>query len=299
MRLDEATRLFINNYPNPNTQRAYSSCLIPMQEFLGLARPVDTIKPPHLVEYAQHIAQRGLAQATINKIYKSIKTFFNWLIKLELIQTSPARVLKITRRSRYVDKDRAMSDYELNQILDLAKWDKRKYALVLFLADTGCRAGGASALRMDDVRLDLMEATVTEKGDKSRTVWYGDDCRDALRVWFLARKGDKGEYVFTSSGKKTTSAVISQIIRRLCDKAGIKGYGAHSLRHRKGHTMADAGVPATVVATVLGHENPQTTLDYYFPRDQARAAVAARSHAMRTDKARVRIIPFEEGKTGS
>jgi integrase len=300
MRLDEAIRLFINNYENPNTQRSYSSCLLPMVDYIGGGRPIEDIQPVHLIEYNQSLS-KDLAQATVGKIYKTIKTFFNFYVKLGVIPTSPAHILKIKRRNTYVPKSKAMPDYVLETIIDFAKWDKRKYALILFLADTGCRAGGAAGLRVCDIDLTRMEAKVTEKGNKTRTVWYDEDCRDALSQ--LIRDMPLHAYVFGRNGKQTTSSVLSQTIRRTCRSAGVTEYGSHSLRHRKGHKLADAGIPVTVACVVLGHDNHETTGRHYYPYDEERATAAARLTSTR-NLVRSVIRPLQSGnkktdKTGS
>ncbi len=290
MRLDEAIRLFVNNYENPNTKRAYLGTLNPLANFLGEGRQLKKIKPVHIVEYKQSLS-KDLSLATVGKHYKTVKTFFNFYKELGIISESPAHVLKIKRANRYVPKSRAMPDSVLASILDFTKWDKRKFALILFFADTGCRAGGAANLRVCDINLSQMEAIVTEKGNKTRTVWFDADCRDALSK--LIRDMPLSAFVFGKNGKKTTPAVLSQTIRRACAYAGVKEYGSHSLRHRKGHKLADSGIAPSIAAVILGHDDVQITIEYYYPRDTQRAAAAARQTST-GNLVRNIVIPFNQ-----
>nr|MCU0497929.1 tyrosine-type recombinase/integrase [Anaerolineae bacterium] len=64
---------------------------------------------------------------------------------------------------------------------------------------------------------------------------------------------------------------ISQIVRRICHAAAIRGQGSHALRHRNGHQMADQGVAPSVAARVLGHSDVMVTLKHYYPKDWKRA----------------------------
>lgn len=284
MQLKEIAETFLNNYQNPGTRKAYASAISPMVQFLGPDRPVQLIQPVDLVQYAQHMSARNLAPATVRKNLKSIKTFFNWLVSLELLEKSPAAAVKVARLKRYVSRDKAMTDEELDHLLDYAKWKPRDYALILFLADTGCRAGGAANLRDEHLDLDTMTATVTEKGGKTRPAWYGERCRDALRVWLVMRIRGDG-YVFGHNGEKISPAAISQVVRRDCLGSRLRSLGSHSLRHRKGHQLADQHIAPSIAATALGHESVETTLQHYYPADYETASQVIRDASMREQQA--------------
>jgi integrase len=201
---------------------------------------------------------------------KTTKTFFNWLVKLDVLSASPAKQMKMKRLDRFVNREKAMTDEELSQILEYLEWRARyqkrtrDLSLVTFLADSACRAGGAAGLREDWLDLDNLEAVVREKGDKTRTVWYMHRAARSLRMWLIQRSASSGPYVFSNHAEPVTSATVSQIVRRACKAVGIRSLGAHSLRHRKGHQMNAMGISPAIAAIVLGHDNPQTTMDYYY-----------------------------------
>lgn len=302
MRLDEAVRLFVNNYTSADTCRAYSGALNPMVDYIGAGRPLDEVRPVDLVAYLQHLqSSRQLAPATLNKHIKTIKTFFNWCVKVDELPASPAaQAIKSKRIPRTVPHEKAMSQAHVEQLLDWAKWHTFHNALILFIKESGVRIGGAAGLRVGDLRLDLdiPEATVTEKGDKTHTVWFADGARQALRLWLIKRKGDHGDYVFSDSGAPVRAETLAQRFRRACISAGIGSYGPHSLRHKLGHDMADAGVPVTVAATVLNHDNPQTTMEFYYPRDAKRAAQVVHDLA-KSDAKKTPITVLPRQKSGS
>lgn len=266
MELYKAVDLFLNEH-KPTTRRSHAYSLRPMRDFLGPSRPVDAVRPEHVLEYAHTLLNRSLAPASIRKHYKAIKAFFNWLVRIELIARSPAAVLRSPGYETYVSRDKAMTDVELNRLLDFVKWKPRDHALILFLADTGCRAGGAAYLTTADLELDTLRAYVTEKGDKRRPVAYGPACGRALRLWLFKRPRSAGDYVFSRGARAVKPENISQIVKRDCLKAGIRPLGSHSLRHRKGHQLADAHVAPTIAATALGHSDPVVTLHHYYPAD--------------------------------
>jgi integrase/recombinase XerC len=186
---------------------------------------------------------------------------------MEELDKSPARVLKQRRLPTYIERDKAMTDDELARVLEQVRFNPAHRAIILFLADTGARAGGAAGLTLDNLMLPERRARVTEKGDKSRLVAFGDNCALAMTEWLLRRPHKAGIYVFSRSQKPLTSDSISQIVRRACLAAGVRSLGSHSLRHRKGHQLADNRVAPSVAATALGHSDPVITLRHYYPAD--------------------------------
>lgn len=267
MNLQSAITLFIDAHENPVTAAAYRQTLIPMRDYLGPARPITEVTTPDLLRWVQTYHTRGLAPASINKHVKAIKAFFNWCVRIDLLSKSPAKEVKTKRPPRRISREKAMTDDELSALLDYLRYKPRDYALVLFLADTGCRAGGAALLRVEDLDLPNGRAFVTEKGDKTRPVSYGHDCRLAIEFWLRKRPKGAGAYVFSRTKTPVKPDNISQIIRRACQVVGIRSLGSHSLRHRKGHQLADNRVAASVAATALGHSDPSITLGYYYPDD--------------------------------
>lgn len=295
MKLTKAIELFLNE-KLPVTKESYFYILRDMQNFLGPARPVDSIKPEHLVEYTNDVNSRNYSPITVRRYTKTVKTFFNWVVNLELIDKSPARVLKLRKVSDYVPPEKAMTDDELAKLLDFAKWKPRDFALILFLADTGCRAGGASGLKLDDLDLPHCRATVTEKGDKTRPVAYGEACARAIGLWLIKRSRKAGCYLFSSTQSPVKPGNISQIVRRNCLKCGLRSLGSHSLRHRKGHQLADARIAPSVAATAMGHEDARITIEHYYPHDWERAEAALRELAQPVDQPK-NIIELRKKKS--
>ncbi len=267
MKLNAATELFLKSFENPQTRRAYRSGIELLKQIISPDTPVADIKPMQIILVQQAIEARKWTQATKRKAVKSIKTFFNWLVKYEVLEKSPARAVKTKRLPTYVSRDKAMQERELQKVLDYVFFKPRDYALILFLADTGCRAGGASGLRVDDLDLQKQVATVTEKGNKTRPVIFGPKTANAIRGWLNRRGEVKGSYVFSRDGHQIKPSNISQIVRRACLAVGVRSLGSHSLRHRKGHQLADQHVAPSIAATALGHSDPTITLQHYYPAD--------------------------------
>jgi integrase len=128
----------------------------------------------------------------------------------------------------------------------------RALALLLWLSDGGARRGGAVNLRWTDIDLSKQTAVITEKGNKTRKVWFGISTKAALIRWKLAQNAHAGGFVFSPNGAKITAACLAQYFRRRCVEAGIGSWGPHSLRHRFGVRLRENKTPSHVAALVMG-----------------------------------------------
>jgi len=279
--LEHAVTLFLGEY-KATTARSFQQELKVMVPMLGGSRKLASIKPEHVLEYVNiNILQRKYAPATKRKHIKTIKVFFNWCVKTGLLRTSPAQGVRNIRLPRAISREKAMTDTELAALVDELRYKTipRDLALVLFLADTGCRRGGASGLRVEHLDLQNRRAVVTEKGDQERVVFFGEQCADALTRWLAYRRKRghvEGGYLFSRDLEPIKPEAISLIIRRACRRAGIRVLSSHSLRHRKGHQFADSRIAPSIAATVLGHSDTAITVAHYYPSDleSARRAVS-------------------------
>lgn len=310
MELRKAIELFLGEY-KASTRHSYHYPMQSMSDWLGPARPITDIKPEMLIEYFQWVRQKDYAPATVRKHLKTIKTFWNWCVRVfDEIERSPARSLRSVKVPTAVDRSKAMQNDELAAVLDAVRYKPRDYALILFLADTGCRRGGAVGLRLEDINWENNRAKVTEKGERERLVEFGDKCAAALIKWLAVRSksyaisGEKLRdgtvcvYVFSRHGEAMKAENVSLIIRRACKAAGIRVLSSHSLRHRKGHELADARVNPTIAATALGHASVHTYLEHYAPHDQETALRTLREFAFDPEESPIvppNVIDFGTG----
>ena len=279
MNLESAITTFLLSQPNLGTRKAYRSCLIPLQDYIGLARPVDEVNVMEVVRYSSKLYDKDYSPATIRKHVISIKAFFNWLIKIDVLEKSPAAAIKTPARKSNT-RLKAVKNEEFEILRDYTwKTSPRNHALVLFAGDTGCREIAMRRLRISDLNLEDHSAQITGKGDKTRTVYYGDECKAALEYWLKVKPINTTDYVFRERVNSKTSrgelkaGVLSQVIRRITKKHGIgidRSLGLHGFRHRLGHNMADSGTAPSIAQKVLGHANVETTLNHYYPDDDHR-----------------------------
>lgn len=277
MKLKDALSRFLREHEDSyHTLKTYGAALKPMVSALGPERNIRNVSVMDIKDYAYDLRKKTYrgkpyANSSVLNYENIIKIFFLWAQTCELIKSNPANALKGGIPPLTKIDQKAIKTDELEKLLDYAKWNKRLYALILFLAHTGCRAGGAAGLRVKDVDFERREAVVTEKGRKTRRVLFGSAASDAMQSWLNARNQngsiDPGQTIFSLTGEPVTSGAVSNMIATACLHAGLRRMGAHAIRHYFGHQAALNGVPASLAATFMGHANPNTTLKVYYPRD--------------------------------
>jgi integrase/recombinase XerC len=281
VKLKEALNIFLMVDRAEQTRDTYCRFLTRFVNAIGPERPLELIRPEDLdvfvfemrtrqTKYGDHPRRptetATLSSTTVYRNVKMIKSFFTWCVRRGYLAQSPARFLTNSKPPRPLGQGKAATDDELKLLLAGAQFNSRDLAIVLLLAQSGCRAGEAARLRVTDLDLDNGWAWVDGKGDKRRRIFFGEETVDALRAWLEVRPAVDHDCVFTSTRGKTplTPRSLSQVVRRLSAKVGLtRQLGAHSLRHRVGMTFARQHVPVRVAQAYLGHARPEITFGYY------------------------------------
>lgn len=269
---------------SPATHRWYEQKLSRLIRFLNEREifDIEQVTTTHLrlfsvslreqkIRWADHpyhpACNSGLSPYTVHTYIRAMRTFFRWLTEEGIIGVNPARRVALPDLPKDAPKD--ISPENRDRLLKAAKPDPRDYAIVCFLADTGCRVGGLVGLTLEDLFLDDGEAVVREKGrggHKTRVVFFTARTKRALRRWLEARPDGPSTAVFLS--KKTDEALttngINQLLKRLAEQSNVEGcFNPHSFRHGWAHEALRNGASLADVSQVLGHETKTVTIRFY------------------------------------
>lgn len=275
--IQEALDSFLKVDRSPITNRNYASLLQRMVAAVGAARNVKRVTLPDLQDFVNPL-KPGVSASTFHQYVVYVKAFFNWCVDQKWLKVSPAGGLIARRPSPDPAEVKAIDTGLLNLMIDRCRHEPRNYALLLFLADTGARRGGAASLCLSRLYLDEMRAVVTEKGEKKCWVYFGELTAAALAAWIAVRPKVKHDYVFTSSrrGKQLEPDSISSFVERLAKKCGGKS-SPHELRHWQAESCVIAGAQPGDVQHKLNHVHLQTTIDHYFPQHNRNVESMSRS----------------------
>lgn len=244
---------------------------------------------------------------TANKEIRYLRAAFNFGLKKGLVSGDPTKgldFLPVERRVKYVP-----TAQDIAQLLAVAKPDTRDYLWTI--RDTLARVSEVNALTWDD--LDLRAGTIilyTRKKRGGHRTPRVIPMTDRLRA-IMSRRFQKGDtakpWIFWSrywdrKGKCWKEGPYRSrhaLLRKLCDRAGVKRFGFHALRHAGASLLDQERVPLGTIQQILGHENRVTTEIYLHSMGESvKAAMAVFESASGGFGENPHPNPHPNGKTG-
>lgn len=240
---------------------------------------------------------KSLSIKTVREIGFLVAGCFKKAVARKLISESPfAGDVQIPEAEHKEAKS-----LDTDQLLKLlqAAHGTRLYPLLMLASATGCRRGELLALTWADLDLDTgllhvnksLEETKSglrikgTKTDRPRSFRVPKQALDALTEWKAEQEEDKrlfgpdyadsGLIFSRPDGQHYRPDKVSVRVTALARKIGLEEVGLHSLRHTHASHLLSQGTPIPVVASRLGHRNPNVTLTIYshaLPADEAAAA---------------------------
>ena len=230
----------------------------------------------HVKAYLLAEAGRGIAPATRSSALFALRSFYEYLLSEELIDTNPTAKIKVPGARKL--RTEVYSDAEADLILAwAASQPKRRwrfgYVVLATLRYTGLRRNEIAMLRLDQVDLDARRISLVGKGDKARIVPIApplvpilDDYVSTLRpalpksaFFFVNPSSQRGG---TNAGRYGPMSV-SVLVRAAGTGAGVSGrHFPHRWRHSYATSLLRRGVDIHVVQRLLGHSNIATTTRY-------------------------------------
>lgn len=201
-------------------------------------------------DYANN--HRSLTQA--NKELKMIKRLFQHAKERDWIETNPAQNIKlfpVSKKRKYIPPQEDIIRFLMEAGKD------RFYFLVMIL--TLGRMREINYLKWEDVFDDHL-ILKTRKARNSDTVERRIPINETLK-YVLEHIPKKGEYLFCRENG-TPIDCRKKLMKRICERAEIKIFSFHSLRHFGASKLMEAGAPLTAVQAILGHSRATTTDTY-------------------------------------
>lgn len=143
---------------------------------------------------------------------------------------------------------------------------RRDFAVLTVLSRLGLRAGEVAGMRLDDIDWRAGQILIRGKGDRVEPMPVPHDVGEAVVGWLRrGRPRRECRYVFTRMRAPMgglSTAGISQIVARACQRAGLPRSRAHRLRHFAATEMLHGGAGLAEVGQVMRHTRLATTSVY-------------------------------------
>lgn len=257
--LGQAANLFLLDCEarnlSPSTLRYYWQRLGLWLDFLesqNVTTPGE-IAPAHVRAYFLTFHERRLSAYYLHSAARTVRTFFNFLVREGLLDASPMRRVRMPTLPK--DALPPFTSDDVRALLDACETE-RDTAIILVLLDSGLRASELCALRVGDVDLATGRVDVRHgKGRKDRTTFIGPRTRKSLTKYLWTRTTTPDDALFASftSGNRLTVYGLQSLIRRVAQRADVPDHGLHRFRRTFAIESLRAGMPMMQLAAMMGH----------------------------------------------
>ena len=220
-------------------------------------------------------AAAGVARTTLARRTSAVKTFTAWATRRGLLMTDPAVRLQVPKSRRTLPavlrQDQALdamaaanSGAEQGDPMAL-----RDRLIVEMLYATGIRVSELCGLDVDDIDMSRRLVRVLGKGNKQRTVPFGEPAQAALTAWLtdgrptLATADSGPALLLGARGRRLDQRQARTVVHQTVAAVdGAPDIGPHGLRHSAATHLLEGGADLRIVQELLGHSTLATTQLY-------------------------------------
>ncbi len=276
--MEEAIQKFIKylhktRKASANTEMSYRRDLEKLYRFLNGEPGItawENVTTTNLNSYMLYMEEQKYASSSISRSVASIRSFFHYLDKRNLIPDNPADELKPPKVEKKLPD--ILSVQEVDLLLDQPNRETSKglrdRAMLELLYATGIRVSELISLRLNDVNLKMNYISCAERA-KERAVPFGSAAREALTEYLDKARdtfpmAQESDILFTNvSGRQMSRQGFWKLLKGYAALAGIeRDITPHTLRHSFAAHMIENGADLKSVQEMLGHSDISSTQIY-------------------------------------
>jgi integrase/recombinase XerD len=256
-----------------NTLESYKRDLKQFITYLKQIHPgkIEETSRQNIVSYLMGLRVQGKATSTISRNMASIRAFYQFLIKDQIITSDPSIHLETPKIERRLPK--VLSIAEVEELLQTPQsstsFGQRDRAMLELLYATGIRVSELISLTIEDVHLQMGFVKCLGKGSKERIIPLGRVAIQSLEQYIQVgrhrlNKSKRSKALFLNHhGNPISRQGFWKIIKKHAKDAGInKEITPHTVRHSFATHLLENGADLRSVQEMLGHSDISTTQIY-------------------------------------
>jgi len=235
-------------------------------------------------QWITQLHRQGLKSRSLQRKLSSLRSFYRYQIKHQLISSNPAIEIRAPKESKPLPQT---LDIEMvSQLLDIKGDDfitVRDRAILELFYSSGLRLAELASLSVADINTDEALLRVTGKGNKTRLIPIGSKAMTAIKEWLTHRSlvnRLRIETLFLSKqGKAISHRNIQLRISHWQMKQDVpQTVHPHKLRHSFASHLLQSSGDLRAVQEFLGHSDISSTQVYTHLDYQHLASVYDKAH---------------------
>ena len=214
-----------------------------------------------------NLSEKKLSALTINRKISSLSKFYDFLIKIQEIKSSPLQNHKRLKVQKKIIIP--FSEDEVLRVIDVFSNNfegKRNLLIVDMLYSTGIRREELINIKINDLQLNQNLIKVLGKRNKERLVPLIINLKKRIENYLKYRKEIKTNFPFlfiTKTGKKIGPSLVYRVVKNYFSKVSSKvKTSPHVLRHSFATHMLNNGADINSIKEIMGHSSLASTQIY-------------------------------------
>jgi integrase/recombinase XerC len=274
---------------SPATLTAYDRDLRQFVDWIGRmgVETPEAVTRLQLRRHLGHLTIRNYAKRTIARRASTLRRYFGWLLRANVIATDPSAGLSAPRGDGRLP--RVLRRDELEQILGTdvvpGPTDLRDSVVTELLYGSGLRVAELCGISPGEVDLQAGTVDVLGKGSKYRRLPLSEPCSQVLDAWLHGGRAafvadvcradhEPGALLLNRRGNR----LGPRDARRILDARSSEPTHPHALRHTFATHLLDGGADLRTVQELLGHADLGTTQLYTHVSRERLRKVYEQSH---------------------
>lgn len=253
-----------------NTLASYKRDILKFEEYMNEnSLSIVSATKTNVLAYVMDLQERGMSVSTLSRNLASLRSFYDYLIKTDVISEDPTENIKNYKAERKLPEILTGPEVEilLSQPKEADLLGYRDKAMLELLYATGIRVSELIELNVENVNAEVGYINCAH-GGKTRVIPIYAEAARALKNYLAKSRpmitDDKGGALFLNyNGTRLSRQGFWKIIKHYKERAKIvKDITPHTLRHSFAVHLLENGADLKSLQEMLGHSDISSTHIY-------------------------------------
>jgi len=280
------------NYSS-HTVVSYQNDLIQFEKFavskMGVFDP-QLIDASFIRQWIVYLMGEKYSPLSVNRKLSSLKSFFRYLYKLDLIKKQPFKKISGPKSNKMLPnfvKEKDMDGILSKELYGNTFEDIRDHTVIEVFYNTGMRCAELVGMKDGDIDFTACIFKVTGKRNKQRLIPFSNALKEVLQTYLESREqalcdsdgvanaaeqramalqtppNARQAFFVRKDGRPLSNSIVYKLVKNRLDLVpGLSKRSPHVLRHSFATGMLNNGADLNAVKELLGHESLSSTEIY-------------------------------------